>query len=262
MNEGENEQLDSRAEDLVDANIGLILDSFKPLPIKALAGGPMLPEIDSDELCRDGGSLASIPINELLLIEYQDGRGNRSVRRITVKYIVNKSDGDCDMWSYCHEREAYRMFLLSRVEKITYIQTGETIENPLINFKGKYGDPDRIELNKVMKLYEDEILCLVFIGRSDGVLRKSERAIIEKYIFDKAGFKKENKRWSIDNEIRNMNCLVDDFRKGIKRMALTKTTKEKNVLIDYIKSIISADKVEDPMERAGLVVMEKIFQLN
>ena len=155
-----------------DNSIDSLVDYFKPLPIDIPKNEIIIPKVDSPEIVKKKEFFNVMPINILIFIKYKDAKGEISERRVTIRHINNRSDGDCDLFSYCHEREDFRTFLLSRVLEITDIKTGETIENPMLFFKGRYGNPEILAYNQVMKDYENEILTMIFIGRADGVLRK------------------------------------------------------------------------------------------
>lgn len=65
-----------------------------------------------------------------LFLRYRDAEGAATARRITVRQVTRRADGDVLVVAYCHERRAMRSFLASRVDELIDLSTGEVAENP------------------------------------------------------------------------------------------------------------------------------------
>jgi hypothetical protein len=230
---------------------------FKPLPIEEPKKDVIIPIDDQIEDYNGKNTITTIPLHEMIFITYKNAKGEISQRRITVDRIETKEDGDCCLKSYCHEREELRDFLLSRIIEISDISTGEVIDDPFNYFNGRYGDPEMFAINKVLEDFEKEILAMVFIGRSDGVLKKCERKVILDFISKKANvsFDTEN----LDKEIKRMNCFPDVFRKYLKHISEKSSDSNKEELLNNIEMIVKADKKVDQFEEAGLKLVKDIL---
>lgn len=199
-----------------------------------------------------------IPLYEDIYIVYNDG-AQETRRMINVRVINSKEDGDCYLDSYCYERQAHRTFLMSKIVEIADPYTGETISDPLYYFKGRYGNPDMKKIKDALIEAQKQILILVFLGKCDGSLKKSEKQIIFNLINKRSKY--DLNYDLIDKELRKMNILVDDFRKIIKSANESLTQDEKIGLINAADELIRADKIIDPMEEATIKILSSVLNI-
>ena len=117
-------------------------------------------------------------------IVYRDSKGEESQRRITVMGFKEGSSGRSVM-AMCHERKAWRQFIVSRIDAVTDIETSELIEPPSRVF-GAAGAPaakapPRPEAQahaRFMTEARDGLRVLILLARSDGRMCAAEEDIL------------------------------------------------------------------------------------
>jgi predicted DNA-binding transcriptional regulator YafY len=240
-----------------DQKIDVLIEHLKP---KETPKAIQTPNIEKDNTKFDLKSVFDdgIPLHESIFIVYNDGI-DETKRMVTVKRIQTRDDGDCNLICYCHEREAPRTFVLSRIVEIADPYSGESIADPLYFFKGRYGNPDLKNLKETLLNIETSLFILIFIGKCDGTLKKSERDLIFQFMNDKSIIPLNKE--VVDKELKRMNCMVDEFRKYLKKANETLSIESKNELIFLTEKIINVDKEIDPMEEASLIIMKNILSL-
>lgn len=80
----------------------------------------------------------TLKINLTVHINYTDLDGNESERIITISGISQTFDDDFMLDAFCHKKNEFRNFRLSRVSLMTDIKTGEIINNPVEYILDKY----------------------------------------------------------------------------------------------------------------------------
>lgn len=198
-----------------------------------------------------------LQLNTLAFISYKDAQGQKSERRITIKSIY-QTHGDYSISAYCHEREAYRTFKLSRINQLTDIENGEIFDNPSEFFLERYNDSPIGQLTNVFQELEHEILVLSFMARADGFLRQKEREIIAKYILNRSNIDLNNE--ILDKEIRRTYCESSDFRKSLKKISNNPKI-DKMKLFNSANEIINSDKKTDPIEIGILELIKKELKI-
>lgn len=194
-----------------------------------------------------------LKLNTLAHITYNDAKGQRSERRVTMKAIQKTYDDDYIITAYCHEKQAQRSFKLSRIDKLVDMETGEIFSDPSKYFLDKFTDSPIGQITKSFQECEPEILILSFMARADGVLRKKEREIIATYLQHKYNSTLDTQL--LDDEIRRTYCESSDFRKSLKTIS-NKTELERTQILQYATDIANTDKKIDPIE-AGIVELIK-----
>lgn len=57
-------------------------------------------------------------IGEMFMIRYVDANGSETLRRITLRSVQDDPPDDAYLRSWCHERDAWRSFKLSRIQEV------------------------------------------------------------------------------------------------------------------------------------------------
>ena len=229
----------------------------KNRPIITAQDKIVLPKKDTSESTFTSDNNGAIPLNQIVLIHYTDANGNFSKRRITIKKLIPYGD-DIALLSYCHEREANRTFLLSRIEKMIDIETNHKIENPVDYLMNRFNDSEIGHFSNFMETHEDKILILVFISRTDGRMSAKERSIIADYML-KLSPEIGNKEF-IEKEVKNLFCELNTFRDAVKKVSIL-PMEEKAELMEYAKQIVYSKKEIDPIEKGALEKLQKKFDL-
>lgn len=199
-----------------------------------------------------------LKLNSLALISYEDAKGQKSIRRVTIKNIYENHNDEYMISAFCHERNAYRTFKLSRILELTDIETGEIFNNPKEYFVERFENSPIGNVVQAFQKLEDEILILAFMARADGFLRQKERQIISNYIKNKIDGNFDNE--ILDNEIRKIYCESNDFKKSIKKLK-NNSSFDKNTLFNSLTDIVNSDKKTDPIEIGILEHIRQEFKL-
>ena len=225
----------------------------RPLPNKQ-ADKYNVPENESFDEINFPEDISSLKLNVLAQINYVDAKGQESERRITMKSISETYDGDYVIQSYCHEKNAQRMFKLSRITRLVDMETGEVFTDANKYFLDRYKDSPLGLITKCFQELEAEILVLTFVARADGYLRKKEREIIASFISQK--YSETLDSTILESEIRRTYCDSGDFRTALKKISKKPIT-EKKLIFETANNIIATDKKLDPMELGTLELIEK-----
>jgi hypothetical protein len=149
-------------------------------------GAPELPAVQPILPAAEDALEVSAPVEggtqsaRLALIEYRDINGNRSTRRITIQSVFPKN-GDFAITAFCHERQAQRTFIASRIATIADPFTGEIHDDP-IGFIKQFVLFERGEVRDetadVVQRSLPMIVVLVALARCDGVFAREEINLI------------------------------------------------------------------------------------
>ena len=237
----------------------LLAKYFKPTTPNVPVGKTVSLSNDDEAKPLDIDECDKQSLNNAFFIKYKDYNGRISQRRITVIDIAPYGHDDFYLESFCHERKADRTFKLSRVDEIIDLETGEGIEDKMAYCYEKYYKMNENPVQQLLEEKESEALVLLFIARADGVLRKKELEVIVEYLTIDAqkNFDKEQ----LIKELKKIHCLIQEFKKHIRRIHIEKTEVEKAELLECINAVIIADKKADPLELAGLETIKKIFKM-
>ncbi|GBF44472.1 hypothetical protein LPTSP2_37750 [Leptospira ellinghausenii] len=193
-----------------------------------------------------------IDLRSLYLIGYKDSKDNKTVRRITVKKIYGSDYyGDLYLDSFCHERQEPRTFVVSRIQELTDLETGEIIGDPTSYFQNKINNSPLGKVTKSINEFSDTILPMIYLGRSDGKLAKSEKLEIVDFLISKSN---DLDRDLLLKEIGKLYCSTEDLLKSLKVLK-HKSQSEKDEIVSLADRIVNADKKLDPLE---IGIFEKI----
>jgi hypothetical protein len=135
-------------------------------------GRPLhVPPEDDPDSDFEGDILPDVP-PMAFLIDYRDSRGRESRRVITVRSIKRQINDVCIV-AVCHERNALRSFLASRIVAFTDIHTGEVREDALAFFaahalaKRMTADHPMSLETMAMQECRDEVTILSLVAYAD-----------------------------------------------------------------------------------------------
>lgn len=195
----------------------------------------------------------SKPLHIALIIDYTYRSGAIGRRYITIRQISQRMDGDFRLYSFCHENEEPRTFLLSKVSQFIDAYTGNEIVNAHEYIKSRFNDDSVTHLNHILKHYKNELMVLLFIGNSDRKMDNAELNIIIDYFNSISDFEYERK--TILKELKQMNCLLFDFENALDKINLSKSLESKKHLLETAKFVVWSNDEAHPNEVSGFELM-------
>lgn len=228
--------------------LGRLLRRFRP-PVPESSEPVIVPPADALDsgLRLDAGPVPpGIPAHNLALIEYVDAEQRLSRRRITVQRVSWLGPDDAYLFSYCHERQANRTFLLRRVKSVTDMQTGEMFSAPVEYFRGVAPEDEGTPLERVFRAMECEILALVYLARADARMVADERQEIAGFI---AGAQRGTTASvaQIDQRIKRTRCEDDEFVEAMQALS-GRPENQREALFDAAQRVMNADGRQHPAE--------------
>lgn len=206
-----------------------------------------VPESDAESMRLDAGATPpAVPAHNLALIEYIDAEGQRSRRRITVQRIAWTGPDDGYLFSYCHERQAVRSFILSRVQSVTDMQTGEVFTTPVEYFRGIAPQESGSPLDQLFRAMDPEIVVLIYLARSDARMVADERAAITEFLLaSQPGTTATAPQ--IDERLKRTRCEDDEFVDALISLGQRPETRRR-ALLDAARRVVDADGRSNPGE--------------
>lgn len=171
----------------------------------------------------DRGRGPIVPFHQSLFLQYGDAWGDASERRITTRSLRWWGENELAIWCWCHEREATRTFLASRVQALTDLETGEVYadsagwlwqEYELWPEAAEFAEEERAKLAEAeaasaaqraaraeatarrqaeaqakreqgerLRALRCAVLCLVYVAKADGRMDAAEREVIAGFVF-------------------------------------------------------------------------------
>ncbi|KIC95462.1 TerB family tellurite resistance protein [Flavihumibacter solisilvae] len=204
-------------------------------------------------------SLDGLPLYNCFFITYLDASFNVSRRRINVCDIKPAGYGDFYLESYCYERRDTRTFLLSRIQEVVELETGEILADKAGYFRDRYHKKHYSPLQELLGTHKSEILAAIYIAKSDGDLKKEELEVLADYLSELT-IKKFDKKQLI-TDLKKLSCHAQEFKNNIHLIHEQRSEDQKKRFLACINEIILADRRADAIELAGLHTIKKIFQV-
>lgn len=227
---------------------------------RAAARAVQLPETDNWETGQIAGRPDEVPVHAALYIHYCDAQGQLSSRNITLRSIVPWEGNDIAMLAYCHEREAHRTFLASRVLQAVELDTGEIIKDVDRWLRLNFTNTPKGRIAAALKAVESECLILSYIARADGAMRAKERQIIARFI---AGADREigidaADEVELDKRVRTIYCDYDEYRAAIDKVR-DQAVEQRHAVVEAARAIINSEKRIDPAEQKAVDVLAEML---
>lgn len=242
-----------RGTDPVDGAEGVA----RALPARPLPRAPRpieLPASDTD--IRNESTARGAPAHALFLLEYTDAEGKRSRRRVTIRRVTPTigSDGGDDAYldAYCHEREAKRTFLLSRVRSLTDVHTGEVVTDIYEALALRLP-----VLDQAFDRLENEILVLAYLARADGRMQGVERDVIVQFVLSHSIADIDT--IALAKRISRVRCEEEDFSACL-RSIRNGTLEIRQSLLQAARDLVSSDERVHANEAAALQQLESYLR--
>lgn len=129
-------------------------------------------------------------ISTAVFISYQNAKGEKSDRRISVKRVSRSANGDLLIRAYCYERKAIRCFRADRIIEAVDLATGEVLDTRAeilecfgVVEKTLPVDPKAATREALTKC-RHAMNVLVYLARCDGHFHHEEENIVIHYLMD------------------------------------------------------------------------------
>lgn len=200
----------------------------------------------------DKGEGPIVPFHQSLFLDYSSYGGDASSRRITTRSLRRWNGDDLAIWAWCHEREAPRTFLASRVESLTDAETGEIYDPPEDWLHEQYeewpeikaaAERKRAELDQAvaeqqarsaareaeaqakrdaadrLRFARIAVLSLVYVAKADGRMDAAERTVVAAFIRQLSRDHGVDLDWSdVHGRLRKLVCDQQEFLGSLKRL--------------------------------------------
>lgn len=200
----------------------------------------------------DKGEGPIVPFHQSLFLDYTSYGGEASSRRITTRSLRRWNRDDLAVWAWCHEREAPRTFLASRVDNLTDAETGEFYDPPEDWLHEQYEEWPEIkaetgrkhaelaqavaeqqartaareveaqakrDATERLRFARTAVLSLVYVAKADGRMDAAERNVIAAFIRQLSNDHDVDLDWSdVHGRLRKLVCDQQEFLGGLKRL--------------------------------------------
>lgn len=200
----------------------------------------------------DKGRGPIVPFHQSFFLDYGSYGGEQTARRITARSLREWDGQDIALWAWCHEREAPRTFLASRIIGLSDVETGEIYDPPEAWVRAQYEEwpevrdaleRERAELamaaaeqqarnaareaaaqakrdaTERLRFVRTAVLSLVYVAKADGRMEAAERNVIVAFIRRLARDHAVDLDWSDPNtRLRKLSCDQQEFLESLKRL--------------------------------------------
>lgn len=196
-----------------------------------------------------------LPAKGRYRINYEDQCGLKTERDIRVKR-VHERGGSYAIDAHCELRNAHRSFLGDRIERAVNLDSGEIVESLASDAISQYADSGA---GRALSAIEKEwmgVAVLVFVCKSDGQMRKEERAIVAEYL-KKHCTSTPLDDAELDSAIKALgNPDHKEFKRIIRDLKAAGDNDRLTDLFNCAKRIVETQKTVDPVEKAALEILE------
>jgi len=203
-----------------------------------------LPQQDEEGEALEPDEQADELLSTALGIEYVDALGNASVRRINIRGLTTRG-GDLFLTAWCFEREAFRHFRASSIQRAIDLRTGEILDDQAkvyLRFDAMLEAETATAEGRTklaIRSCRPGLNVLTFLARCDGHQHPSETQILLRYVdhFAEAP--------GIDGDlatqsIRRIQVSSSLFDRSLRRLRFQGYTEMRRVA-RYCRQIIDAD---------------------
>ncbi|HVT36318.1 MAG TPA: WYL domain-containing protein [Nevskiaceae bacterium] len=227
----------------------------------------------ADEGIVDAGG-SGVPFTQTMYLYYRDAKGDESKRRVTTRCLRPWGGGDdLAMIAWCHERDALRTFLASRMQELVDLNTGESHRPPapwLWQQYRSWPDHEQFEAEPAaaterpaepqvlpaiaspanrLRLARRAVLCMVYVARSDGRMDMTERGVIAKFLRNAERNLGVEFPWSdVHGQLQRLSCDQGEFLVGIKQLR-SGPAEFRTLLRNAVTELVAADGNADPEEQ-------------
>jgi hypothetical protein len=194
------------------------------------------------------------------LLHYRDNEGLESKRRIQTKYFFEREDGSLSVFAFCHQRQANRAFITSRMVELVDAETGEVWQKPHSRLLDAYRESPVARLDGVTRERAAELTSLVFVARADGQMRKKQKEPIIRFLRDAhAATLNDVTDEGIDQAVSEINGNQQDFRRAIKDLQ-SRSLRDRTIILNAIQEIASTRKSNRGLADAAVKIAMKSLE--
>ncbi len=205
---------------------------------------PKLPATDESVLLQ--GAIVEEGVGFCAAISYVDAKGVESERRITIKDVY-KDAGDYRIDAWCHERNAWRQFLGSRIINYSDAVTGEVwdtadaVMQRLILLADHAENDQGIYTTRLLRQTRPSINILLFLARCDGHLHPAEIDAVLRHV-DRCSDGRRYDEQRVDRLVRKQRPEQTVFLTSLKKIIRTEPKWLGHIVRDA-KQVIEADEI-------------------
>lgn len=199
-----------------------------------------------------------------LEIDYVDREGSKTTREIMLKrFRLSPDKTEGVLSAYCYLREGHRDFYISRIKRLTDLDTGEVIDNICSFLEDEYEISTGGQIEQIWTNYADEMNILVYVGKLDGMLRKKEKELIATWASSRYDVLPEERHAEEVPGERLMDAIIEDLKtitsisKTQFARALGRISKQswenKNELLCYVKEIFGFPTRDETKEELKII---------
>lgn len=217
--------------------------------------------IDKDEWEGSFWEVAQpLPAKAKLRLKYTDGAGLKTERTVDVRQFGTVGPNTL-LIGHCNMRNATRTFRSDRIESCIDEETGEVVSDVRTYLQTNYDQsPDRTK-DLLLEDEYDTLRVLLYVGKADGQLRASEKAVIR----DTCVAITNDSRLTDDtigDLLANMDLpTLHAFKLAVGRLAKRDQTTQAVVMIAAEK-MVATQKIVHQAEKEALDYMKKRFATN
>lgn len=183
-----------------------------------------------------------------VLLDYVDGRGNKTQRRVSVRQFDEKIDL---FIGHCHLRNATRTFKFSRIASCADAETGEVISDFRAYCVSEYEKSPDHSIDRLLEDNIDALSIAFYVGKADGRLTKKENTEIANFAASLVGdsrldadlIKKMYANWGVPS--------LQSFRLAVGRVK-SRPDEYRRALVQACESIVATDAKSSDAERETL----------
>lgn len=116
-----------------------------------------------------------------LELDYRDGEGRRTKRRITTRSYDHSLHGGLII-AHCHLRQATRTFRMERVLGAVDTDTGEVVEDLMAHLDAAYARSPKGVREAFFDDHAELLKVLFYVAKADGQFRAQEKAVIRSHL--------------------------------------------------------------------------------
>lgn len=187
-------------------------------------------------------------------IEYMSYTGDTTRREIDLQGF-QEEPGKLYINAYCYLRQDMRQFAVWRIVRL-FDADGKEIISPETYFEKMYRNTDEVKISQFFEFHADELDALVFLARSDGQMRKNERAVIAEFVQKSLSIENDS---ALDEKIKYYRCEFSQFKKSLKNLA-QRSDDARETLVSFAEKIYNMKKSPDAMETATLQKIKELMK--
>lgn len=182
--------------------------------------------------------------NDHYSMVYLDSAGEITKRDIDLQGFL-KNQFNFYIFAYCYLRKTVRQFTVANIQELW--QDGKRIPDPVAHFSAIYEKSDQYKTLKLIDAHFDEVMAMIFLARSDSVMRKNERETILRFLYS---FQPDLNAGAAEEIIKKTYCDLAVFQHIMKGAGKWPEEKKRNFYI-FARQIYDLKGTPDPAEQTA-----------